>query len=218
VSNPYSSSLIFFFPTKYVLSLKFFKLASFRKKSIIKLLNYFFVLFFYYKCHYKEYYSVKEEIYRMDEIDRKILNLLQTNATLPLSELSRRVGISKTPCWNRIRKLEELGIINQRVTLLDRHKLGLPIVVFLSISVSQQSAKWATHFIQIISKYKQIIEVHRLTGSSADYMLKVVASSIEDYDKFQQILISEVEFTSMSSSVSLQEIKYNVSLPLNHLN
>tara|TARA_B110000444_G_scaffold217299_1_gene216231 strand:+ start:730 stop:1332 length:603 start_codon:yes stop_codon:yes gene_type:complete len=200
------------------LSLKFFKLASFRKKSIIKLLNYLFVLFFYYKCHYKEYYSVKEEIYRMDEIDRKILNLIQTNATLPLSELSRRVGISKTPCWNRIRKLEELGIINQRVTLLDRHKLGLPIVVFLSISVSQQSAKWATHFIQIISKYKQIIEVHRLTGSSADYMLKVVASSIEDYDEFQQILISEVEFTSMSSSVSLQEIKYNVSLPLNHLN
>ena len=79
----------------------------------------------------------------MDEIDRKILNLLQTNATLPLSELSRRVGISKTPCWNRIRKLEELGIINQRVTLLDRHKLGLPIVVFLSISSanSQQNGQ-----------------------------------------------------------------------------
>ena len=154
----------------------------------------------------------------MDVVDKKILNILQANAALPLSELSRRIGISKTPCWNRIRKLEELGVINHRVTLLDRHKLGLPIVVFLSISVSRHSEKWVTHFTQIISKYKQIIEVHRLTGSSADYVLKVVASSIEDYDEFQQILISEVEFTSMSSSVSLQEMKYTVSLPLYHLN
>jgi len=153
----------------------------------------------------------------MDKIDKEILNILQTNATLPLSELSRRVGISKTPCWHRIRKLEELGVIHRRVTLLDRYKLGLPIVVFLSISVSRHSAKWATHFVEIISKYQQIIEVHRLTGSSADYMLKIVASSIEDYDDFQQILISEVEFTSMSSSVSLQEMKYNVSLPLTNI-
>lgn len=75
----------------------------------------------------------------MDDTDLKILKYMQANATLPLSELSRRVGLSKTPCWNRIRKLEELGVIDKRVTVLNRNKLGLPIVVFLSISVSQHS-------------------------------------------------------------------------------
>ena len=73
----------------------------------------------------------------MDDTDLKILKYVQANATLPLSELSRRVGLSKTPCWNRIRKLEELGVIDKRVTVLNRNKLGLPIVVFLSISVSK---------------------------------------------------------------------------------
>ena len=75
----------------------------------------------------------------MDDIDKKILNLLQLDASIPLTELSKRVGLSKTPCWSRVRRLEELGIINKRVTLLNRHRLGLPIVVFLSISVSRHS-------------------------------------------------------------------------------
>ncbi len=153
----------------------------------------------------------------MDSIDHKILEYLQGNANLPLSELSRRVGLSKTPCWNRIRKLEELGVIEKRVTVLNRNKLGLPIVVFLSLGVSQHSENWTREFTKIISKYPQIVEVHRLTGSTSDYMLKIVASSIEDYDKFQQTLISELDFTSMSSSVSLQQMKYEVSLPLNNL-
>ena len=90
-------------------------------------------------------------------------------------------------------------------------------VVFLSISVSRHSSEWATLFSDIVSKYGQITEVHRLTGSGADYMLKIVAASIESYDKFQQILINEIEFTSMSSSVSLQEMKYNVALPFDQI-
>ena len=134
-----------------------------------------------------------------------------------MSEISRRSGLSKTPCWNRIRRLEETGVIKKRATLLDRNLLGLPIVVFLSISVSRHSSEWATLFSDIVSKYGQITEVHRLTGSGADYMLKIVAASIESYDKFQQILINEIEFTSMSSSVSLQEMKYNVALPFDQI-
>ena len=153
----------------------------------------------------------------MDKIDIEILKLIQSNATLPLSEISRRAGLSKTPCWNRIRRLEETGVIKKRATLLDRNLLGLPIVVFLSISVSRHSSGWATLFSDIVSKYGQITEVHRLTGSGADYMLKIVAASIESYDKFQQILINEIEFTSMSSSVSLQEMKYNVALPFDQI-
>ena len=188
-----------------------------RKKIYLKDIKLIYVSFFFIFCIYKEYYSLYRKERRMDDTDLKILKYVQANASLPLSELSKRVGLSKTPCWNRIRKLEELGVIDKRVTVLNRNKLGLPIVVFLSISVSQHSKNWTREFLEIISKYSHIIEVHRLTGSTSDYMLKIVASSIEDYDKFQQILISELDFTSMSSSVSLQEMKYEVALPLTNL-
>jgi len=150
----------------------------------------------------------------MDDLDRKILEILQTNATLPLSEISKRVGISKTPCWNRIRAMEEKRIIKGRITLLDREKIGLPLVIFLAISVGCHSREWTENFIQVIQEHDEIIEVHRLTGSESDYMLKVVASSIREYDKFQQMLIGKLEFTKMSSSVSLQELKCSFSMPL----
>ena len=93
----------------------------------------------------------------MDKIDKQILFALQKNANLPLSELSKRVGISKTPCWNRIRKMEEEGIINSRVTVLDNKKLNLNIVVFLSVSVSSHSEEWLTDFQTILSQYDKII-------------------------------------------------------------
>ena len=150
----------------------------------------------------------------MDDLDRKILEILQTNATLPLSEISKRVGITKTPCWNRIRAMEEKRIIKGRITLLDREKIGLPLVMFLAISVGCHSREWTQNFIQVIQEHDEIIEVHRITGSESDYMLKVVASSIREYDKFQQLLIGKLEFTKMSSSVSLQELKCSFSMPL----
>ena len=153
----------------------------------------------------------------MDDTDKKILSILQKNATIPLSELSKRVGISKTPCWNRIRKMEEEGIINSRVTVLDYKKINLNIVVFLSVSVSSHSEEWLTDFQKILLQHNQIIEAYRLTGSSTDYLLKIVAPSIEEYDKFQQQLIKEVKFTKMSSSIALKEIKKIHSLPLDHV-
>ena len=153
----------------------------------------------------------------MDKTDKQILSVMQKNATLPLSELSKRVGISKTPCWNRIRKMEEEGIINSRVTVLDYKKLNLNIVVFLSVSVSSHSEEWLTDSQTILSQYDQILEAYRLTGSSTDYLLKIVAPSIEEYDKFQQRLINEVKFTKMSSSIALKEIKKIHSLPLDYI-
>ena len=142
-----------------------------------------------------ENYSIILYYIRMDSIDKKILFLLQSDATIPLSELSKRVGISTTPCWNRIRKMEENGIIVSKVTVLDNKKINLNIVVFLSVSVSSHSNEWLDNFQKTISKYNQIIEVYRLTGSSTDYLLKVVSSSIDEYDKFQQKLINEIKFT-----------------------
>ena len=153
----------------------------------------------------------------MDKIDKQILFELQKNATIPLSELSNRVDISKTPCWNRIRKLEEEGVINSRVTILDNKKINLNIVVFLSVSVSSHSQEWLDDFKSTLSKYNQITEVYRLTGSTTDYLLKIVAPSIEEYDKFQQELIKEIKFTKLSSSIALKEIKKIHSLPLDYI-
>ena len=153
----------------------------------------------------------------MDNIDKKILSELQKNAVIPLSELSKRTGISKTPCWNRIRKMEEEGTIKSRVTILDNQKINLNIVVFLSVSVSSHSKEWIIDFQKILTRYDQIIEAYRLTGSSTDYLLKIVAPSIEEYDKFQQHLINEVKFTKMSSSIALKEIKKIHSLPLDYI-
>ena len=150
----------------------------------------------------------------IDVLDKKILTLIQKNAGLPLSEISKRVGISPTPCWNRIKKMEEAGVISARTIVLNRKAINLSIVVFLSIRVSHHSKDWITSFQEIIDKHEEIIETHRITGSDADYLLKIVASSIENYDKFQQKLISELDFTKMSSSISLQEMKNSHILPL----
>ena len=109
----------------------------------------------------------------MDDVDKKILSIIQKDATIPLSELSKKVGISKTPSWNRIRKMEEEGIIKSKVTVLDNKKINLSIVVFLSVSVSSHSEEWLIDFQKILSLYDQIIEVYRLTGSSTDYLLKI---------------------------------------------
>ncbi len=150
----------------------------------------------------------------MDYIDKKIIFILQRKADLPLSEISKRVGLSQTPCWNRIKKLEEDGVIEKKVTLINKRKVKLPITVFLMITVRNHNSDWTKKFSEILKKYKNILEAHRITGSQADYIIKVVAESIEEYDKFQQVLIKNIEFNSMSSGISLQELKSTTILPI----
>jgi len=153
----------------------------------------------------------------MDSIDKKILEELQKNSSQPLSELSKKVGLSNTPCWNRIKKLEEDKIIKSRSIILDNKKINLPITVFLSISIQNHTEQWLKNFEKVVNKYDQIIEVHRLTGNNSDYQITILSSSIEEYDKFQQILIKEIECTNMSSHISLQTIKKNYKYPLNFI-
>ena len=150
----------------------------------------------------------------MDNIDKKIIFILQRQADLPLSEISKRVGLSQTPCWNRIRKLEEDGVIEKKVTLINKRKVNLPITVFLMITVRNHNSDWIKKFSEILKKYKNILEAHRITGSQADYIIKIVAGSIVEYDEFQQVLIKNIEFNSMSSGISLQELKSTTILPL----
>lgn len=153
----------------------------------------------------------------MDLIDKKILQELQKNSSIPLSELSKKVGLSNTPCWNRIKKLEEDKVIIAKTILIDNKKINLPIKVFLSISIQNHTEIWLNKFKKVIQKYDEIIEVHRLTGTNVDYQITLLSPSIEEYDLFQQKLINEIECTNMSSHISLQTIKKNNNLSLNYI-
>ena len=153
----------------------------------------------------------------MDTTDKKILKELQMNSSMPLSELSKKVGLSNTPCWNRVKKLEEDKIIKSRTVILDNKKVNLPITVFLSISIQNHTEEWLTNFKKIVQKHDEILEVHRLTGSNSDYQITILSPSIEEYDKFQQNLIKEIECTHMNSSISLHIIKKNNNIPLDYI-
>jgi DNA-binding Lrp family transcriptional regulator len=146
----------------------------------------------------------------MDSINIKLIERMQENAELSLLELSKSVGISKTACWNRLQRMEEENIILGKKILFNRNAINLPIVVFLSISVVKEFSK-------IIARFPEITEAHRLTGEGADYQLKIICPSMEAYDILQQKLISEIDFTAMSTKISLKEIKNDLSLPLSHL-
>lgn len=153
----------------------------------------------------------------MDVTDLKLIKQLQQDADLPLAELSRKLGVSKTTCWNRIQRLEERGALKGKIMRFDREALGLPVVVFLSITVGRHTPEWVSRFTAVVESFPEIVEVHRLTGEGADYHLKVVSPDIESYDKFQQQLIGKIDFTSMSTKISLKEIKETPHLPLGHL-
>ena len=149
----------------------------------------------------------------MDRIDIKILNILQRDASLPLATIAKKVDLSTTPCFNRIKKLEEMGVIKKRIAILDNKKINLPIVVFLSITVAQHSKEWLEKFIDKLSSFDEVVEIYRLTGNS-DYLIKIVAKSIEQYDNFNQVLIKEINFRSLNSNIVLKEIKNTNILPL----
>tara|TARA_B100001250_G_C19667794_1_gene730071 strand:+ start:352 stop:813 length:462 start_codon:yes stop_codon:yes gene_type:complete len=153
----------------------------------------------------------------MDNIDKKILSILQDDATLPLSELSKKVGISTTPCWNRIKKLEKDKIILSKTIEVDNEKINLPETTFLMISVSDYAEEWLNNFESVVNKEDRIIEVHRISGSIGDYLLKILSTSKKDYDDFQQELIKKIQCTNMISNFSLKTIKKFKKIPLNQI-
>ena len=153
----------------------------------------------------------------MDTIDKKIIEEMQKNASIPISELSKKIGITSTPCWNRIKKLEEDKIITSKTINIDNKKINLEITVFLSISIQNHTEEWLKNFEKTVNKYDEITEVHRLTGSDSDYQITVLAPSIRAYDSFQQKLIKEIECTNMSSHISLHTIKKTNKLSLKYI-
>lgn len=151
----------------------------------------------------------------MDSFDRAILAILQQDSSLPLNEIAGRVGLSPTPCWNRIRKMEELGIITGRVALLDSSLLGLGVTVFVSIETSDHSESWLQRFATAVSAMPEVVDVYRMSGD-VDYMLRVVVPGIDSYDGFYRRLIKSVPLKNVTSRFAMEKVKATTALPLDH--
>ena len=149
----------------------------------------------------------------MDEIDRKILNLLQEDTAQPVADIAQKIGLSVTPCWRRIQKLEEGGIIRKRVALLDGANLGLGMSVFVAIKTDQHNADWLDNFAATISAFEEVVEFYRMAGE-VDYLLKVQARSVQDYDRVYKALIARVDIADVSATFAMECLKNTTELPV----
>ena len=149
----------------------------------------------------------------MDKTDRKLLAMLQTDSTLSIAEMASEVGLSSTPCWKRIQRMEAEGVIERRVALLSPERLGLGLTVFVSIEAGDHSPDWLARFAEAVSGFPEVVEVHRMAGD-IDYMLRVVTRDIPAYDRFYKRLIAAVPIKNVSSRFSMERVKSTTALPL----
>jgi Lrp/AsnC family transcriptional regulator len=152
----------------------------------------------------------------MDRLDKKILRLLQEDATLAVAEIAKRVGLSTTPCWRRIQKLEEEGVIRRRVAVVDPAKVNLRVTVFVSIRTNSHSNEWLKRFSEVVGDFPEVVEFYRMSGD-VDYLLRVVVPDIAAYDAFYKRLIARIEIRDVSSSFAMEQIKYTTEMPLDYI-
>ena len=149
----------------------------------------------------------------MDQIDKQILMQLQHNAAQPVADIARKVGLSVTPCWRRIQRMEENGIIRKRVALLDSKAIGVGMSVFVAVRTDQHNSEWLKNFAGMVAEMDEVVEFYRMSGE-VDYLLRVVVPNMSAYDSFYRKLIGNVQLTDVSSSFAMEEIKYTTALPL----
>ena len=149
----------------------------------------------------------------MDAIDRKILAVLQEDASLSVAEIGNRVGLSSTPCWKRIQRLEGEGVIQKRVAIIDQDKLGLGVTVFVSVETEDHSGEWLTGFAKLVGAMPEVLEFYRMAGD-VDYMLRVVVPDIAGYDAFYKRLIAAVPLKNVTSRFAMEKIKSTTALPI----
>jgi Lrp/AsnC family transcriptional regulator len=149
----------------------------------------------------------------MDAIDRKILAVVQEDASLSVAEVGQRVGLSSTPCWKRLQRLEADGVILRRVALVDPDKIGLGITVFVSVETNDHSQEWLKKFAQLISAMPEVMEFYRMAGD-VDYMLRVVVPDMAGYDAFYKKLIGTVPLKNVTSRFAMERIKQTTALPI----
>jgi len=151
-----------------------------------------------------------------DAVDLKILNILQTDCTISVADIAKEVGLSTTPCWRRIQKLEQEGVIDSRVALLNPKKVEAGVTVFVAITTNEHTIEWLEKFHAALKDFPEIVEAYRMSGQ-VDYLLRVVVPDIESYDSLYKKLISRIPLNDVSSSFAMEQIKYTTALPLNFL-
>jgi Lrp/AsnC family transcriptional regulator len=161
-------------------------------------------------------YGLIRTFVSMDKLDAKILDLLQHNGELTAVEIADRVGLSKTPCWRRIQKLREAGIIRRTVTLLDARALNVGTTVFVTLKTGNHSEAWFEKFVRAVRDIPEVTEIHRMSGD-VDYLIRIVVPDIDAYDVVYKRLIAAVDFQDVSASFALETLKYTTALPLTYL-
>lgn len=151
----------------------------------------------------------------MDAIDRKILEVLQVDAETPVATIAERVHLSVTPCWRRIQKLKEAGVIRRQVAICDPAKLNLGVTVFVSVRTNQHSQAWLEKFAKGVKEIPEVVELYRMSGD-VDYLLRVVVPDIAGYDAVYKRLIRAADLYDVSSSFAMEQMKYTTALPLDY--
>jgi Lrp/AsnC family transcriptional regulator len=152
----------------------------------------------------------------MDHIDRKILDLIQDDATLPIATIAEKVGLSGAPCWRRIKRLEDEGVIVKRVALVDRRKVNVPMTVFVSVRTTRHTLEWVNAFKGMVLDIPEVMEVWRLTGE-VDYLLRIAVPNVEAYDGVYRRLIGRLEFADVSAAIAMEEMKCTTAVPTQYL-
>lgn len=150
----------------------------------------------------------------LDAIDIKILQILQRDCTIAVADIARDVGLSTTPCWRRIQKLEHEGIIRGRVALLDPAKVNAGVTVFIAVVTREHNKEWLDSFRTVVREFPEIVEAYRMSGQ-VDYMLRVVVPDLASYDRVYKRLIERIALTDVSSSFAMEQIKFTTAIPLN---
>ncbi|WP_390623793.1 Lrp/AsnC family transcriptional regulator [Vibrio gallicus] len=154
---------------------------------------------------------------KLDAIDKHLLTLLQQDATLSLAELAESVNLTTTPCWKRLKRMEQEGVINKRVALLNPESLGLNFTAFVLIKTSDHSHEWYQHFAKTVSEFEQVMEFYRMAGEY-DYMLRVLVSDMQSFDGFYKELVNSISgISNVTSTFAMESIKYTTELPLTAL-
>ena len=149
----------------------------------------------------------------MDEIDRHLLEILQSDASLSVAQMAERVGLSATPCWKRIQKLESTGVIRRRVAVLDPVKIGMGLSVFVAIEAGDHTPGWLQRFSQAVTAMPEVMEVHRMAGD-VDYMLRVAVADMAEFDAFYKRLIEAAPLKNVTSTFAMEQIKQTTAYPL----
>ncbi|CAK9039297.1 DNA-binding transcriptional activator DecR [Durusdinium trenchii] len=152
----------------------------------------------------------------MDSIDKAIIAILQRDCATPVSEIAESVGLSQTPCWRRIKKLEDEGVIARRVALLDEGALNLSLTAFIAIKTAHHTDAWLKNFAAATARIPQIVEVHRMSGE-IDYLMKVVATDMTEFDRIYKRLIAATDFSDVTSTFSMEVLKQTTQLPLDYV-